>query len=129
MDGAGTGSFDPEATFDGQRFSFLARGKMCIRVCSLTSANVQRGPVKMPLAQRLGAEEFGTFWLVFGGCGSAVIAAEFPEVEIRLLIVSLTFGLAALPMAKLGSRVFSAAENATTSTPCTAAKPRLAGKL
>lgn len=39
------------------------------------------------------AEAFGTFWLVLGGCGSAVLAAGFPEVGIGLLGVSLAFGL------------------------------------
>ena len=46
-----------------------------------------------------GAEFFGTFWLVLGGCGSAVIAAAFPEVGIGLLGVSLAFGLTVLTMA------------------------------
>jgi aquaporin Z len=45
------------------------------------------------------AEFFGTFWLVFGGCGSAVIAASFPGVGIGLLGVSLAFGLTVLTMA------------------------------
>ena len=36
----------------------------------------------MPLVNRLGAECFGTFWLVFGGCGSAVLAATFPGGDI-----------------------------------------------
>jgi aquaporin Z len=45
------------------------------------------------------AESFGTFWLVFGGCGSAVFAAAFPEVGIGLLGVSLAFGLTVLTMA------------------------------
>ncbi len=45
------------------------------------------------------AESFGTFWLVFGGCGSAVLAAGFPEVGIGLLGVSLAFGLTVLTMA------------------------------
>jgi len=45
------------------------------------------------------AESFGTFWLVLGGCGSAVIAASFPEVGIGLLGVSLAFGLTVLTMA------------------------------
>lgn len=45
------------------------------------------------------AEGFGTFWLVFGGCGSAVLAAAFPEVGIGLLGVSLAFGLTVLTMA------------------------------
>jgi aquaporin Z len=53
----------------------------------------------MPSAQRLGAEFFGTFWLVFGGCGSAVMAAAFPDVGIGLLGVSLAFGLTVLTMA------------------------------
>lgn len=45
------------------------------------------------------AEFFGTFWLVLGGCGSAVIAASFPNVGIGLLGVSLAFGLTVLTMA------------------------------
>lgn len=45
------------------------------------------------------AESFGTFWLVLGGCGSAVLAATFPEVGIGLLGVSLAFGLTVLTMA------------------------------
>jgi len=53
----------------------------------------------MPSVQRLGAEFLGTFWLVFGGCGAAVLAAAFPEVGIGLLGVSLAFGLAVLTMA------------------------------
>lgn len=47
----------------------------------------------------LGAEFFGTFWLVLGGCGSAVLAAAFPEVGIGLHGVSLAFGLTVLTMA------------------------------
>jgi len=46
-----------------------------------------------------GAEFFGTFWLVLGGCGSAVLAARFPEVGIGLLGVALAFGLTVLTMA------------------------------
>jgi aquaporin Z len=46
-----------------------------------------------------GAELFGTFWLVLGGCGSAVLAAAFPQVGIGLLGVSLAFGLTVLTMA------------------------------
>jgi len=49
--------------------------------------------------QQLGAEFFGTFWLVLGGCGSAVLAAAFPNVGIGLLGVSLAFGLTVLTMA------------------------------
>jgi aquaporin Z len=48
---------------------------------------------------KYGAEFFGTFWLVLGGCGSAVLAAAFPDVGIGLLGVSLAFGLTVLTMA------------------------------
>jgi len=48
---------------------------------------------------KYGAEFVGTFWLVLGGCGSAVLAAAFPEVGIGLLGVSLAFGLTVLTMA------------------------------
>jgi aquaporin Z len=49
--------------------------------------------------KQYGAEFLGTFWLVLGGCGSAVIAAAFPEVGIGLMGVSLAFGLTVLTMA------------------------------
>lgn len=52
----------------------------------------------MSLSQRSTAEFIGTFWLVFGGCGSAVISASFPTVGIGLLGVSLAFGLTVLTM-------------------------------
>ena len=45
------------------------------------------------------AEFFGTFWLVFGGCGSAVLAAAFPELGIGFAGVALAFGLTVLTMA------------------------------
>ena len=48
---------------------------------------------------KYGAEFFGTFWLVLGGCGSAVLSAAFPNVGIGLLGVSLAFGLTVLTMA------------------------------
>lgn len=51
------------------------------------------------MTRTLLAEAFGTFWLVLGGCGSAVLAAAFPEVGIGLLGVSLAFGLTVLTMA------------------------------
>jgi aquaporin Z len=51
------------------------------------------------LSKKLTAEFLGTFWLVFGGCGSAVLAAAFPDVGIGLLGVSLAFGLTVLTMA------------------------------
>jgi aquaporin Z len=53
----------------------------------------------MPLTKKIGAEFIGTFWLVLGGCGSAVLAAAFPDVGIGLLGVSLAFGLTVLTMA------------------------------
>ena len=49
--------------------------------------------------KKYGAEFFGTFWLVLGGCGSAVLAAAFPNVGIGLLGVSLAFGLTVMTMA------------------------------
>lgn len=51
------------------------------------------------LPQRLFAELFGTFWLVLGGCGSAVLAAGFPHLGIGFVGVSLAFGLTVLTMA------------------------------
>ena len=53
----------------------------------------------MSLTKRCAAESLGTFWLVLGGCGSAVLAAAFPQVGIGLLGVSLAFGLTVLTMA------------------------------
>jgi len=53
----------------------------------------------MALKKKLAAEFIGTFWLVLGGCGSAVLAAAFPEVGIGLVGVSLAFGLTVLTMA------------------------------
>ncbi len=53
----------------------------------------------MNLSRRLTAEFLGTFWLVLGGCGSAVLAAKFPQVGIGLLGVALAFGLTLLTMA------------------------------
>jgi len=53
----------------------------------------------MSIGRRAAAEAIGTFWLVFGGCGSAVLAAAFPNVGIGLLGVSLAFGLTVLTMA------------------------------
>lgn len=53
----------------------------------------------MDLSKRCTAEFIGTFWLVFGGCGSAVLAAAFPNVGIGLLGVSFAFGLTVLTMA------------------------------
>jgi aquaporin Z len=52
----------------------------------------------MNMSKRLGAEFFGTFWLVFGGCGSAIFAAAFPELGIGFAGVALAFGLTLLTM-------------------------------
>jgi len=53
----------------------------------------------MPLSKKLAAEFFGTFWLVFGGCGAAVLDAAFPQLGIGFLGVALAFGLTVLTMA------------------------------
>ena len=53
----------------------------------------------MSIGKRLTAEFFGTFWLVFGGCGSAVLAAAYPELGIGFAGVALAFGLTVVTMA------------------------------
>src|SRR5579862_3171987 len=53
----------------------------------------------MPLSKKAIAEFIGTFWLVFGGCGSAVLAAAYPSLGIGFLGVALAFGLTVLTMA------------------------------
>ncbi len=53
----------------------------------------------MDMSRRVGAEFFGTFWLVFGGCGAALLAATFPAVGIGFLGVAFAFGLTVLTMA------------------------------
>jgi len=53
----------------------------------------------MDMQRRLGAEFFGTFWLTFAGCGSAVLAAGFPTLGIGFLGISFAFGLTVLTMA------------------------------
>src|SRR5512143_3487541 len=53
----------------------------------------------MPISKRATAEFIGTFWLVFGGCGSAVLSAAFPGLGIGFLGVALAFGLTLLTMA------------------------------
>src|SRR5262250_978174 len=51
------------------------------------------------MSRRIVAEFFGTFWLVFGGCGAAVLAASFPNLGIGFLGVAFAFGLTVLTMA------------------------------
>src|SRR4051794_35288631 len=53
----------------------------------------------MAMLRKLAAEAIGTFWLVFGGCGSAILAASFPDVGIGFVGVALAFGLTVLTMA------------------------------
>ncbi|ULU23508.1 aquaporin Z [Dyella terrae] len=53
----------------------------------------------MSMGKRLGAEFFGTFWLVFGGCGSAIFAAAYPDLGIGFAGVALAFGLTVVTMA------------------------------
>jgi aquaporin Z len=53
----------------------------------------------MDISRRVGAEFFGTFWLVFGGCGAAVLAAAFPSLGIGFFGVAFAFGLTVLTMA------------------------------
>src|SRR3954469_1381801 len=53
----------------------------------------------MHLSKRAAAEFLGTFWLVFGGCGSAVLASAFPQLGIGFYGVALAFGLTVLTMA------------------------------
>src|SRR6185312_12010647 len=59
-------------------------------------------------AQKYAAEAIGTFWLTFAGCGSAVIAAGFPQVGIGLVGVSLAFGLSVVTMAYVIAQVIGA---------------------
>lgn len=54
---------------------------------------------QVSLSRKVGAEFLGTFWLVFGGCGSAVLAAAFPQLGIGFVGVALAFGLTLLTMA------------------------------
>lgn len=55
--------------------------------------------IEVVMFRKLAAECFGTFWLVFGGCGSAVLAAAFLELGIGFAGVALAFGLTVLTMA------------------------------
>ncbi|HEX4772414.1 MAG TPA: aquaporin Z [Bryobacteraceae bacterium] len=61
--------------------------------------DIRKGLVSMSLQRKAAAEFLGTFWLVFGGCGSAVLAAAFPQLGIGFAGVALAFGLTVLTMA------------------------------
>src|SRR5207342_1005161 len=65
----------------------------------LPIAKQSSGEDTMNLSKRAVAEFLGTFWLVFGGCGSAVLAAAFPQLGIGFYGVALAFGLTVLTMA------------------------------
>jgi hypothetical protein len=72
------------------------------RVCVVQYGDLLFGDFRsilVALSRRLGAEFIGTFWLVLGGCGSAVLTANFPDVGIGILGVALAFGLTVLTMA------------------------------
>jgi aquaporin Z len=94
------------ASRDPARFERLAWSALGLldRARAL-SADAPDGPrpvpskEEYPVFRKLAAEFLGTFWLVLGGCGSAVLAAKFPEVGIGLVGVSLAFGLTVLTMA------------------------------
>src|ERR1700759_1874480 len=68
------------------------------RRSKIISSRLQKESV-MPIGKKAAAEFLGTFWLVFGGCGSAVLAAAFPGLGIGFLGVAFAFGLTVMTMA------------------------------